>query len=61
MANRIGTESSPTVKAGGRNDHIGNNPVYLNQPLHILEQMYTRGFSAVVDASKFSISFRSTL
>ena len=44
-------------KAGGQNDHIGNDPVYLNRPLHILEQMYSGGFSAVVDASKFFYQF----
>ena len=44
-------------KAGGQNAHIGSDPVYLNRPLHILEQMYTRGFSAVVDASKFFYQF----
>ena len=44
-------------KAGGQNAHIGPDPVYLNRPLHILEQMYTGGFSAVVDASKFFYQF----
>ena len=44
-------------KAGGQNAHIGADPVYLNRPLHILEQMYTGGFSAVVDASKFFYQF----
>ena len=44
-------------KAGGQNEHIGNDPVYLNRPLHILEQMYTGGFTAVADASKFFYQF----
>ena len=44
-------------KKGGQNAHIGGDPVYLNRPLHILEQMYTGGFSAVVDASKFFYQF----
>ena len=44
-------------KAGGQNLHIGADPVYLNRPLHILEQMYSGGFSAVVDASKFFYQF----
>ena len=44
-------------KAGGQNAFIGGDPVYLNRPLHILEQMYSGGFSAVVDASKFFYQF----
>ena len=45
------------AKEGGQNDHMGNDPVYLNRPLHILEQMYDGGFTAVVDASKFFYQF----
>lgn len=44
-------------KAGGQNAHMGGDPVYLNRPLHILEQMYTGGYTAVVDASKFFYQF----
>lgn len=42
---------------GGQNACSGNDPVYLNRPLHILEQMYTGGWTAVVDASKFFYQF----
>ena len=44
-------------KAGGQNAHMGNDPVYLNRPLHILEQMYPGGYTAIVDASKFFYQF----
>ena len=44
-------------KAGGQNEHIGGDPVYLNRPLHILEQMYSGGYTAVADASKFFYQF----
>jgi hypothetical protein len=44
-------------KAGGQNKCIGNDPVYLNRPLHILNQMYSGGYTAVVDASKFFHQF----
>ena len=44
-------------KAGGQNFHIGGDPVYLNRPLHILEQMYTGGYSAVIDVSKMFYQF----
>ena len=44
-------------KAGGQNAHMGSDPVYLNRPLHILEQMYAGGWTAVADASKFFYQF----
>ena len=44
-------------KAGGQNEHIGADPVFLNRPLHILEQMYTGGYTVVADASKFFYQF----
>ena len=44
---------------GGQNQASANDPVYLNRPLHILEQMYENGWSAVVDASKFFYQFRT--
>jgi hypothetical protein len=44
---------------GGQNEVAANDPVYLNRPVHILDQMYTGGWSAVVDASKFFYQFRS--
>lgn len=46
-------------KAGGQNAHMGPDPVYLNRPLHILEQMYHGGWTAVADASKFFYQFPS--
>lgn len=42
---------------GGQNRSAGNDPVYLNRALHILEQLYTGGWSAVVDAAKFFYQF----
>ena len=47
------------MKEGGQNDVSVNDPVYLNRPVHILEQMYEGGWSAVVDASKFFYQFRT--
>lgn len=47
------------MKEGGQNASIAADPVYLNRPTHILEQMYEGGFSAVVDASKFFYQFRT--
>ena len=38
---------------GGQNAASANDPVFLNRPLYILEQMYAGGWTAVVDASKF--------
>jgi len=45
------------MKVGGQNEGAVGDPVYLNRPLHILEQMYAGGWSAVVDASKFFYQF----
>jgi hypothetical protein len=42
---------------GGQNASIGNDPVFLPRTAHILNQMYTGGYSAVVDASKFFYQF----
>lgn len=42
---------------GGQNSVASNDPVYLNRPLHILEQLYAGGWTAVVDASKFFHQF----
>ena len=44
-------------KAGGQNFHIGGDPVCLNRPLHILEQMCTGGHSAVINVSKMFCQF----
>jgi hypothetical protein len=42
---------------GGQNDCMGNDPVFLPRTAHILDQMYTGGYSAMVDASKFFYQF----
>ena len=42
---------------GGQNSVVGNDPVFLPRVSHILSQMYTGGYSAVVDASKFFYQF----
>jgi hypothetical protein len=47
------------MKEGGQNAFIAPDPVYLNRPLHILEQLYSGGFSSVVDASKFFYQFKT--
>jgi hypothetical protein len=36
---------------------IGNDPVFLPRTAHILDQMYTGGYSAVIDVSKFFYQF----
>ena len=41
------------MKKGGQNDCIGADPCFLPRTSHILEEMYTGGFSAVVDLSKY--------
>lgn len=45
------------MKSGGQNEHIGKDPVHLSRPEDILHRMYTGGYSAVVDASKFFYNF----
>ena len=45
------------MKQGGQNSTAVGEPVYLNRPTHILERLYTGGWSAVVDASKFFYHF----
>ena len=42
---------------GGQNKVIGADPVFLPKVTHILESLYTGGYSAVVDASKFFYQF----
>lgn len=42
---------------GGQNSCVGQDPVFLPRLSHILDQMYTGGFSAVVDLSKFFYNF----
>jgi hypothetical protein len=45
------------MKNGGQNDHIGKDPVHLPKAGGILEKLYTGGWSAIVDASKFFHNF----
>jgi hypothetical protein len=45
------------MKSGGQNQHIGKDPVHLPRATRILEKLYTGGWSAVVDASKFFHNF----
>ncbi|CAJ1968834.1 unnamed protein product [Cylindrotheca closterium] len=42
---------------GGQNDCVGQDPVFMPRIAHIVDQMYTGGFSAVVDLSKFFYNF----
>ena len=42
---------------GGQNGCIGSDPVILPRVTHILDSLYTEGWSAVVDASKFFYQF----
>ncbi len=44
---------------GGQNSCIGNDPVFLPRPAHILEGLYGHRFSAVVAASKFFYQFKT--
>lgn len=47
------------MKEGGQNEKAANDPVYLNRPVHILDQMYTGGWTSIVDASKFFYQFKT--
>ncbi|CAJ1948036.1 unnamed protein product [Cylindrotheca closterium] len=42
---------------GGQNDCVAQDPVYMPQISHIIDEMYTGGYSAVVDLSKFFYNF----
>ena len=44
---------------GGQNESVGSDPVFLPRAPHILEQLYTGGYSAVVDMSKYFWNFRT--
>ena len=46
------------MKLGGQNEAIGKDPVYLNRPDTVLPHMYSGGYSAVGDASKFFTNFQ---
>jgi hypothetical protein len=45
------------MKSGGQNEHIGKDPTHLPRAHGILERLYTGGWSAIVDASKFFHNF----
>ena len=45
------------MKRGGQNTHIGKDPVHLPRVGDILPRMYTNGWTAIVDASKFFHNF----
>ena len=45
------------MKKGGQNECIGPDPWFLPRTGHILEEMYTGGYSAVVDLSKYFHNF----
>ena len=45
------------MKAGGQNACIGKDPCYLYSPEDILPRMYTGGYTAIADASKFFYNF----
>jgi len=42
---------------GGQNENIGPDPVYLPRAGHILDQLYSGGWSAVLDLSKYFHNF----
>ena len=48
-------------KKGGQNAHIGALPVFLPQAQLILKQLYSGGWTAVVDASKFFYQFPTVI
>ena len=45
------------LRAGGQNSVVGPDPTVSLKSAHILAQMYTGSYSAVVDASKFFYQF----
>jgi hypothetical protein len=45
------------MKKGLQNEAIGSDPTSFPKTVHILEQLYTGGFSAVVDLSKYFYNF----
>jgi hypothetical protein len=47
------------MRRGGQNETIGADPTVFPKSGVILDQLYTAGFSAVVDASKFFYHFRT--
>ena len=49
------------AKAGGQNACVGSDPVVLPSADYVLRQMYSGGWSAVIDASKFFYQFRTVV
>jgi hypothetical protein len=47
------------MKRGGQNAAIGPDPTVFPRSADILNQMYTNGWSAVIDASKFFYQFKT--
>ena len=47
------------MKKGGQNDAIGADPCFLPRANHILEELYTGGYSAVVDLSKYFYNYQT--
>jgi hypothetical protein len=45
------------MKSGGQNEHIGKDPTHVARAHGILERLYTGGWSAIVDVSKFFHNF----
>jgi len=49
------------AKAGGQNECVGQDPVYLPGVNQILTRLYSGGWSAVIDASKFFYQFPTVM
>jgi hypothetical protein len=47
------------MREGGQNEAVGADPVFLPRVSNILERLYTGGYTAVVDASKFFYQFKT--
>ena len=47
------------MKRGGQNEHIASEPVHFVRPHDILGRLYTGGWSAVIDASKYFYNFKT--
>ena len=49
------------AKDGGQNACVGSDPVVLPSADYVLRQLYSGGWSAVLDASKFFYQFRTVV
>lgn len=49
------------AKTGGQNACVGSDPVVLPSADYVLRQLYSGGWSAVIDASKFFYQFRTVI